>query len=395
MRLCDSVKLTAKKEAEQANAEKTRFLGAASHDLRQPLQALIWYLGILANKIEEDASLELLGRCEEAASMLSETLDTLLDINQLDSGRFLPEVKRFPIATLFESLAKLIASDARMQDVDLRVIQSRHAVSSDPQLLMHIVRNLVSNAVKYTADKVLLGCRRHGDMMRIEVLDNGIGVPEKQLQTIFEEFHQIGNPSRERGKGLGLGLSIVLRLATILGHKITVRSQTGRGSIFFVSVPLSLVRSEVRPPRLVSYPCEPSSGPGTGGLILIVEDDHTVRDALRLMLEKAGYRTIAAEDGDSALVAVKNAALPPGIIITDYNLPSRMDGLQTVACLRALVHDYRLPAIILTADISDAARKEAERHGYEYIRKPVRSRELIMCIKRLCIGHEIISENIS
>lgn len=313
---------------------------------------------------------------------MSETLDTLLDINQLDSGHFCPDVKPFPLAILLESVTKLIASDARMQVVDLRVVPSRCMVSSDPRLLLHILRNLVSNAVKYTAGKVLLGCRRDGDMLRIEVLDNGIGIPETQLQPIFEEFHQIDNPNRERGKGLGLGLSIVLRLATILGHKITVRSQTGRGSTFSVTVPLAtVIRTAIT--KRPTHPCGIIRGGRQDGPILIIEDDPTVRNALTLMLERAGYRTITAEDSDSAQAAVKNAAVLPGIMITDYNLRSNMDGLQAVACLRALAEDYRLPAIILTADISDAIRQEAALLGYEYIRKPVLAKEIIMCIKRL------------
>ena len=380
----------AKMEAERANAEKTRFLGAASHDLRQPLQALIWYIGILPGKINDDQTLELIARCEESASMMSETIDTLLDINQLDSGHLQPDLKRFPISIIFGSLAKVVASDARMQDINLRVLQSRDEVSSDPRLLVHVLRNLVSNAVKYTASKVLLGCRRHGDTLRIEVLDNGIGIPEKQLRTIFEEFHQIDNPTRERGKGLGLGLSIVLRLANILGHNITVRSQLGRGSVFTISVPLCPRRAKPRPPAPSLYPFEPSGAPRPDSPILIVEDDPAVRDALRLMLEKAGYRTIPAVDGDSAQAAIKNADVPPGMVISDYNLPGSMDGLQAVMCLRALLPSHRLPAIILTADISEVTRQEVARHGCEYLRKPVPETELIMCIRRVGVVADVV-----
>ena len=229
----------AKREAEQANLGKSRFLAAASHDLRQPLQTISLLHEILAKKIEDEDTLRLVGRLDETVSAMSSMLDTLLDINQLEAGIVRREMVDFPINAVLDHLRAQFSFHAAAHRLGWRVVPSSLSVRSDPRLLEQMIRNLLSNAVKYTSQgKILLGCRRRGDMLRIEVWDTGIGIPEEQLQEIFKEFRQLDNPARERSKGLGLGLAIVERLADLLGHTVDVRSRPGKGSVFAVEVPL-------------------------------------------------------------------------------------------------------------------------------------------------------------
>ncbi|MBF0562957.1 MAG: response regulator [Alphaproteobacteria bacterium] len=374
----------AKAQAEQANAAKSRFLAAASHDLRQPLQALIWYKDSLLEMVEDTAALTLLARCDEALDAMTDILNTLLDINQLEAGVVRAEMSCFPISRLLERLARQFACDAAVRDLDLRVVQNRLPVVSDPRLLEHILRNLLSNAVKYTPKgKVLLGCRRRGDTLRIEVLDRGTGIPEEQLQAVFEEFHQVNNAARERSKGLGLGLAIVQRLASLLEHTIDVRSELGKGSVFAITVPLSPEPPLPLPGSLTQDGVPRSSPPRQSNTVLIVEDDPAVRGALRLMLNRAGYRTLSAGDGDTALAKALSAAIQLDLIIADYNLPNSMNGLQVIAHLRELARDRQLPAIILTGDIATDTRQEITRQGCEYICKPVSPTELLRHIRYL------------
>jgi two-component system, chemotaxis family, CheB/CheR fusion protein len=252
-------------------------------------------------------------------------------------------------------------------------------VRSDPRLLEQMIRNLLSNAVKYTnKGKILLGCRRRGNKLRIEVWDTGIGVPEEYLQAIFEEFHQLDNPARERSKGLGLGLTIVERLADLLGHAVDVRSRPGKGSVFAVEVPLSRDAPPWRP-RLDRTEVQESAP--QSGAILIVEDDPSVREMLALLLEGEGHRTTTAEDGRKALELVARGAIRPDLIVADYNLPKGLNGLQVVAGLWETL-GHKVPAVILTGDISTDTLREIAQGGHLHLNKPVKAKELIGLIQR-------------
>ena len=249
----------AKRQAEQANLGKSRFLAAASHDLRQPLQTISLLQGLLAIKVKDQATLKLVARLDETLGAMSGMLNTLLDINQLEAGIVRAERTRFLIDDLIERLRTEFSYHAESQGIGWHVVTSSLAIHSDPRLLEQMLRNLLSNAMKYTTKgRVLLGCRRRGDKLRIEVWDTGPGIPEGQLQRIFEEFHQLDNPARERSRGLGLGLAIVERLAELLDHRIDVRSRPGKGSVFAIEVPLGQDEPVRRPWRR-----QPSTEPGT------------------------------------------------------------------------------------------------------------------------------------
>src|SRR5205085_7268467 len=226
-------------------------------------------------------------------------LNTLLDINQLEAGIGRPEIVDFPIGTLLDRLKAEFAYHVTTKRLGWRVVASSVYVRSDPRLLEQMLRNLLANAVKYTEQgKILLGCRCRGDKLRIEVWDTGIGIPAEQQKAIFEEFHQLDNPARERSRGIGLGLSIVQRIGDLLGSAITVRSWPGGGSVFAIEVPLD--ESERRGPSEVNK-SEAIMGPT--GAVLIVEDDPALREMLEMLFEGEGHRTTAVSGTDEALAS--------------------------------------------------------------------------------------------
>jgi two-component system, chemotaxis family, CheB/CheR fusion protein len=372
----------AKRQAEQANLGKSRFLAAASHDLRQPLQTLSLLQGLLAKKVRDADALQLVGRLEETLGAMSGMLNTLLDINQLEAGIVRAVPTTFAVKDMLERLSTEFAYHAAAHSLRWHVVPSRLLVHSDPRLLEQMIRNLLSNAVKYTDHgKVLLGCRRRGDKLRIEVWDTGLGIPEGELQAIFEEFHQLDNPARERDRGLGLGLAIVQRLAKLLGHAVDVRSHRGKGSVFAVEVPLGR-QEAVRAPA----PDRQEQGElvRQGATILLVEDDAAVREMLEFLLKDEGYDTIAAADGAEALELVARGPPYPNMVIADYNLPKRQNGLQVVVRLQEVL-PQEIPVIILTGDIATDTLREIARHGWVQLNKPVKLRELTTLIGRLLL----------
>jgi len=370
----------AKSEAERANIGKSRFLAAASHDLRHPLQTITLLQGMLEKRVHDEATLKLVHRLDETVSTMASMLDKLLDINQLEAGIVRPAIIDFPIKGLLDELRTEFTYHTATNGLDWRAVPSSLTVRSDPRLLEQIIRNLLSNAVKYTTEgKLLLGCRRRGNKLRIEVWDTGPGIPELELRAIFEEFHQLDNPARERNKGLGLGLAIAQRLADLLDHNIDVRSRVGVGSVFTVEVPLG--RAEVADLPLRGQDLTQGSTPSRG-TILVVEDDPAVRELLQLLLDDDGHRTLVAADGHKALDLATQGSSAPNLVVADYNLPNGLNGLEVIASLRKqLQHD--IPAIVLTGDISTDTLREIARHGCVHLNKPVRAKELTRHIQRL------------
>lgn len=370
----------AKSEAERANIGKSRFLAAASHDLRQPLQTISLLQGMLEKRVGDEATLKLVRRLDETVSTMSSLLDKLLDINQLEAGIVRPAIVDFPILHLLEEMRTEFTYHTATNGLDWHVVPSSLTARSDPRLLEQIIRNLLSNAVKYTTEgKLLLGCRRRGDKLSIEVWDTGPGIPELELQAIFEEFHQLDNPARERSKGLGLGLAIVQRLADLLGHKIDVRSRVGAGSVFTIEVPLGRVEAADLPIPIQGDTQKSTPSPGT---ILIVEDDPAVLEMLQLLFDDEGHRTLVAADGHRALELAAQGPAVPDLVIADYNLPKGLNGLEIIARLQEKVQ-RAIPAIILTGDISTESLREIAGHGCVHLNKPVRARELTRVAQRL------------
>ena len=374
----------AKREAEQANLGKSRFLAAASHDLRQPLQTISLLHEILAKKIEDEDTLRLVGRLDETVSAMSSMLDTLLDINQLEAGIVRREMVDFPINAVLEQLRAQFSFHAAAHRLGWRVVPSSLSVRSDPRLLEQMIRNLLSNAVKYTRQgKILLGCRRRGDKLRIEVWDTGIGIPEEQLQADFR-----GIPSARQS-----GARAQQRSRPRSRH----RRAPGRpaGAHRRCSIPpwqgLGLCRRGAARTGRAAMAATPSSSHEAtenrhqSGTILVVEDDPSVREMLALVLDGEGYRTTTVEDGPRALELAARGAVRPDLVVADYNLPNGLNGLQVVAGLRETL-GHEVPAIILTGDISTEALREIAQGGHLHLNKPVKARELMDLIRRCLAG---------
>jgi two-component system CheB/CheR fusion protein len=372
--------------ADGANRAKSRFLAAASHDLRQPLQTLTLIQGLLERRVRDEAERKLITLQQQCLTAMSGMLNTLLDINQIDAGVVRATTADFSVNTLFDKLGAEFTHAATAKGLRLRIAPCSLTIHSDPALLEQMIRNLLANAIKYTArGKVLLGCRRRPGSVRIQVLDTGLGIPASHLELIFEEYHQIENEARERSQGLGLGLSIVKRLAELLGHQVGVQSLPHRGSVFSVDVARPAgegavpgVRPAVRidPAPLVMPPAQKT------GAILVVEDDPEVREMLRLVLEDEGHAVMTAVDGAGALAFVDKGRIHPDVTLADYNLPGGMTGLDFAGRLRARLGEDS-PVVVLTGDISAETLRGIDLRGCVPLHKPVQPDILSQVIQRL------------
>jgi two-component system CheB/CheR fusion protein len=372
------------RKAQLANVAKSRFLAAASHDLRQPLQTLVLLQSLLARVVEGERAIKLLARLDDTLSAMTGMLNTLLDINQIEAGTVHPEMKDCSINVMLVRVGEEFAMLAQAKKLALRVVRCNVRVTTDPRLLEQMIRNLLSNALKYTKrGKILLGCRHRGGILIVQVLDTGNGIPDSELDAIFEEYHQLNNLARERSLGLGLGLAIVQRLGKLMGHKVHVASKPGKGSVFSIEVGLAASQPAPNAEQIPVQTATRAAAPVDNGItILVVDDDPDVRDLLALLLETEGYRVAAAGDGIAALELVNGGAVRPALILADYNLPHGMNGLQLKGKLRkALGHE--VPVIILTGDIStETLRSIAERNCVQ-LNKPVKPQEIADTIRHL------------
>ncbi|WP_353226538.1 chemotaxis protein CheB [Novosphingobium sp.] len=376
----------AKLESERANAAKSRFLAAASHDLRQPLQVLTLLKDRIALVVTEDRAQNLFARFDQTLHALSTMLDTLLNINQIEAGAVHPRRAVFAIAQMLDRLRQEFTPLAQERGLTLDILPCPALVETDPQLLEQMLRNLLNNAVKYTqAGRIMLACRHRGTNLRIKVYDTGIGIAEGQLHAIFEEFHQVENPERDRSRGLGLGLAIVHRLGRLLGHAVTVTSVPGKGSTFAITVPChtdaetdtaAAAAPAMPAPALVSQTDHRSA-------IVVVEDDPDLLDLLVQLLRTHGHTISAARDAASATELIAHGAIRPDLLLTDYNLPGGATGVNLLAAIRTTL-GRDLPAIVLTGDISTEAIAAITGAGGLQLCKPVAAQALILAIEQLC-----------
>lgn len=372
----------AKHEAEQANLSKSRFLAAASHDLRQPLHALTLFATALDERSRQDETRQMSANILRCADALDTLLQSLLDISKIDAGIIEPKPVHFRLTPLLDRLRAEFAPQAVAAKLDLDIADTDLVVESDPALVERILRNLISNAIRYTRiGGIQVECRHTDRRVLIQVRDTGIGIPPEQHERVFEEFVQLGNPERDRTKGLGLGLAIVQRLGSLLGSTVTVESTPGLGSTFRFSLPAGdATRCDMDRPSAIL--------PDTildGSLIALVEDEADVRDAMRTLLEGWHCRIIAAEDADSLIASLDANDSRPDIIIADYRLREGRTGAEAIT--RLTDHfGAEIPSLIITGDTAPERLIEAQAGGRILLHKPVRPGKLRVLLQNLLRG---------
>lgn len=374
----------ARKAAEAANLGKTRFLAAASHDLLQPLNAARLYLSALeASPLVGPGARGLLDNIAKAFQSTEALLGTLLDISKMDAGGYQPRIAAVSVGELFDTLDAEFGALARQKGLDLRRIGCSAIVRSDAQLLRRIVQNLLSNALKYTVrGRILLGARRRGDLLSIEVHDTGAGIAADHHQTVFEEFRRVP-PVGAPVSGLGLGLAIVKRAADLLGHQIALKSHVDRGSCFSVTVPL--LPAEAREPAgsaadlgLADEAPPPGARaglPGGDGPLFVLENDAGVADAMTTLLEYWNLSSVRAASYPALLEIAQHNALSPMAIIADLHLDGGVDGIDAIILLRERL-GRQVPGILVTADHSREVKERAKAKGIEYFSKPMKPAQL-------------------
>ena len=364
----------AREEAVQANISKSKFLAAASHDLRQPLHALGLFVDALESRIQYKEVKDIVDNIRISTDALSDLLNSLLDISKLDAGVLSPKPTDFQLRPLLQRIQTDFTDVAKSKSLKLRIVDCGMIIHTDPSMLERVLRNLVSNAIRYTHNgSVLLGCRRHkdpinGDRINIEIHDTGIGITDEQMNNIFEEFYQVENPERDRSKGLGLGLAIVKRLSDLLDCPLSVRSAIDKGTVFSISVPLVSNSISVPTPQL-SYVEDIK-----GTHVLVIDDEALIRVGMCQVLEEWGCKVMQAESIDQAL-GLLTVQRKIDMILTDYRLRENQTGLDAIKSIHAACNK-NIPAIILTGDTAPERLREAKESGYKLLHKPVSSAKL-------------------
>jgi two-component system, sensor histidine kinase len=371
--------------AEQANAAKSRFLAAASHDLRQPVHALSLFVAAMRPRTMDDEARELLDHIDDSVRAMGGLFGGLLDISRLDAG--VVEVTRGPIAVqpLLERVCHDFEVLANAKGLQLVVHKCSMSVMSDALLLERTLRNIIANAVTYTdRGRVVVGCRRRHGHVSIQVWDTGRGIPADEQEHVFQEFYQLGNPERDRTKGVGLGLAIVRRLTLLLGHTLTVRSELGKGSLFAVSAPYADAAAAAA--AQTGEFAAPFLAHGHG-LILVIDDEMAIQIAMKSLLESWGYEAITAGSCDEMLERIATHRTAPRLIISDYRLRDNASGIDAIERLRSEYND-EIPGMLITGDTAADRLKEAQESGFLLLHKPVPNHRL-----RASIAHLIDSSD--
>ncbi len=363
--------------AESANQAKSRFLAAASHDLRQPLHALGLFVDALKSAGDEAARGRLLERVDDALEALGKLFDALLDISRLDAGVVEARREHFPLAPLLRKLEGEFRAVAEARGLRLGVLSTTLAVESDPLLLERILRNLLANALRYTErGGVVLGARRRGGAVCIEVWDSGCGIDAEGLGRIFDEFAQLQNPERDRSKGLGLGLAIVRRLCALLGHDIAVQSRPGRGSVFRVRVP----RGQAGDGGAPRFAAPPEVLALQGLRVLVIDDESAILEAMGALLTAWGCEVWLAESAEAAVAQLADGPAP-AVILADLRLRGGRTGIEAITALRGH-YGEEIPALLLSGDTAPERLQLAREAGLPMLHKPVKPARLRAFLQR-------------
>jgi signal transduction histidine kinase len=367
-----------KELAEQASLAKSSFLAAASHDLRQPVHALGLFVGALRAVALPPEGIRLVERIEESVVSMDGLFSAILDISRLDAGVIEARPEAFSIKPMLNRICDDYAREAEEKSIALICCPSSAIIFTDPPLLERILRNLVSNAVRHTrSGRVIVGCRRSAGSVRIEVWDTGPGIPPHERDRIFQEYFQLRNPERDRAMGLGLGLAIVRRLSVLLDCPIKLRSRPGQGSCFSVEIPIAAGPAVSARPNALANTAEAARG-----LIVVVDDEEAIRDAMYSLLTSWGYEVIAAGSGAEVMHLVARLAESPDLIICDYRLRDDENGIDVVEQLRDRCN-RAVPAMLITGDTAADRLMEAQASGLLLLHKPVPNGKLRAAVVNL------------
>lgn len=368
----------ARDAAEAANRSKDKYLAAASHDLLQPLNAARLLISTLRERNLPSVEQVLVERTHQALEGAEDLLTDLLDISRLDQAAVKPDVALYRLDELFAPLVSEFQSVALAAGLNLRARTGHYAIRTDLRLVTRILRNFLSNACRYTDEGcILLGARRRGDCLRLEVWDTGRGIAADRLDAIFLEFNQLDVGRASDRKGVGLGLAIVERIAEILGYPVAVRSWPGRGSMFSIEVPIS----EEMPLAISQLPVLPTTGnPLPGRRLLVIDNEVSILDSMRSLLAQWGCEVITATDQAGALLALQGRA--PELILADYHLDHGVVGCAVVKHLREHFAQ-NIPAVIITADRTDQCRRVLRRLDAPLLNKPLKPGKLRAVLSQL------------
>jgi two-component system, sensor histidine kinase len=370
---------SAQHAAEEANRSKSRFLAAASHDLRQPLHALS-LLTALANSLARDPDQrEVATSIERSVHSLDRLFSGLLDLSRLDAGVIQPNWSVISAREVLAGLEAEYRSKATAKGLRFEILTVDDFIATDPMLLERIVRNFLENAIRYTERGVVrLAAEREGESVRVSVADTGIGIPEAEQTRIFDEFYQIGNPGRDRQKGLGLGLAIVQRLGRLLDHRVDLASQEGQGSRFSVLVPVGPVAANLSAASPIIAP--EADFDVAGACVLVVDDEREVREVMSLVLKHWDCVPLVAANLDEARSRLAEASGKPDVMLVDYRLGDSASGIDVIEALRAEIGD--VPAALITGDTSAELLAQFERAHLRVLHKPVKPQDLKDLIHR-------------
>lgn len=370
----------AREKAEGANRAKSQFLAAASHDLRQPAQAQGLFLEVLSRTALDERQRVLLENVSAATRASVEMLNTLLDFSRIEAGVIELRLQAFKVQTILNKIEGEFGPQADARNLVYRSIETNLVAYSDPLLVELILRNLISNAIRYTEHGgLLVACRRRDSKVSLEVWDTGVGIAPEHQEDVFREFMQLGNTERDRHKGLGLGLAIVDGLAQQLGSRVSLSSRPGRGSVFRLALPRGsqIVTSHQTLRDTPAYGCK--------ARVLVIDDDEAVRSGMQYLLTDWGCRCDLAESIEEAIEAARRQA--PSLIISDYRLRGQQTGVDAIAALRTLL-GADLPALLITGDTAPDRLSEAHASGIPLLHKPVRPDELRRRIRDLLAADE-------
>ena len=376
----------ARHEAEAANAAKSTFLASASHDLRQPVHAAGLFLALLGDTRLTPEQRDMLANARRAMGASSEMLDALLDFSRAEAGVIVPQVRTFAIDDLLNEIERELGFQADDKRIAYRLRESGAWVASDPALVRLILLNLVTNAIRYTPrGGLLVGSRRRGGQLVIEVWDSGIGIAPGSHEAIFADFTQIANPERDRHKGLGLGLAIARRIARLIGSDVTLASRLGRGSVFRFSLPLApaqLGPIAAGPVAAAQVAAAPVAADRASGHLLVLDDDPAIRQGVGALLAGAGYSVAVAETIEEAMDRARERA--PDLLICDFRLRQERNGLEAVQRLRER-HGDDFPAIMITGDTHPDRIAVAEREDLTILYKPVEPQRILFTIAQVLV----------